>query len=72
MEIELLTASQVANILGTSEWFIYKHRKLFAGIKIAGVVRFEKSMVMEVLHERLQASREVSIRLGNERSANHR
>ena len=42
--MEFLTAEEIAKILRTSVWFVYQHRKLFGGMKIGGVVRFDKEI----------------------------
>lgn len=49
--MEFLTAEEVAKILRTSVWFVYQHRKLFGGIKIGGVVRFDKEIFEAKLEE---------------------
>jgi hypothetical protein len=69
--MELLTAEEVAAILKTSPWFVYNNRSLLGGIKIKGVVRFEKSIVMEVLNGLLSTSREMALRFSEERSEVH-
>jgi hypothetical protein len=70
--MEFLTAEEVANILRTSVWFVYQHRKLFGGVKIGGVVRFDKEIfetrMKEVMNiDSLPASSKMEIRLLEER-----
>jgi hypothetical protein len=67
--MEFLTAKQVADILQVSEFFVYQNRQLFGGVKFGRVVRFEKQLFEEVLNDHLQTSRQVAVRLLEERSA---
>jgi hypothetical protein len=71
--MNFLTAEEIAKILRTSVWFVYEHRKLFGGIKIGKVVRFDKeifeSKIKEVMsNDSLPASGEMAVRLLEERS----
>lgn len=61
--MEFLTAKDVAKLLNASEWFVYKHYKLFGGVKLGKLLRFEKSTLEVILDDRLQASREMALRL---------
>ncbi len=65
--MEFLTAKEVAEILKTSEHFVYKHYEMFGGVKLGRILRFEKSIFEEVMHGVLSSSREVSVRLLEER-----
>ena len=65
--MEFLTAKDVAKIIKCSEWFVYQNRQLFGGIKIGKVVRFEKQTIEEILYERNKMSKEMAIRLLDER-----
>jgi len=72
--MELLTAEEVAKILRTSVWFVYQHRQLFGGIKIGGVVRFDKvifeSRIKEVMNvDSLPAPCKMEVRLLEERDS---
>ncbi|HNY50310.1 MAG TPA: hypothetical protein PLV50_03035 [Smithella sp.] len=72
--MEFLTAEEIAKILRTSVWFVYQHRKLFGGLKIGGVVRFDKEIfetkVKEVMKiDSISAPCEMEIRLLEERDS---
>jgi hypothetical protein len=72
--MEFLTAEEVAKILRTSVWFVYQHRELFGGIKIGGVVRFDKeifeSRMKEVMKiDSLPPPGKMEIRLLEERDS---
>jgi len=72
--MEFLTAEEVAKILRTSVWFVYQHRKLFGGMKIGGVVRFDKEIfetrMKEVMDsDSLPAPSKMEIRLLEERDS---
>jgi hypothetical protein len=59
--MEFLTAKEIAELLKVSEWFVYQNREMFAGIKIGKIIRFDKQTTMEVLYERIRASKEVAL-----------
>lgn len=40
--VEIMTVKEVARVIRASQSFIYKRYKEFGGIKIAGIIRFNK------------------------------
>jgi len=72
--MEFLTAEEVAKKLRCSVWFAYQHRRIFGGIKIGKLVRFDKEIFESKLkevnnHELLSAPGEVEVRLLEEQSS---
>ncbi len=65
--MNIITAKDVAELLKVSEWFVYKHYSVLGGFKIQGVVRFEESLVLEAINERIKDSRQVAVRCDEKR-----
>jgi hypothetical protein len=65
--LELLTAEEVAQILKSSLWFVYKRYKELGGFKIGGLVRFDKEQlfknIKEVIQDAVPTSRQMDVRL---------
>lgn len=51
IDMELLTAIDIAKIIKASKWFVYKHYKSLGGFKIGGLIRFEKEAFFNKLKE---------------------
>lgn len=43
-EMEIMTVKMVAQMIKASPAFVYKHYKALGGVKIAGIVRFNKKL----------------------------
>jgi hypothetical protein len=72
--MEFLTAEEIAQQLRCSVWFVYQNRRIFGGIKIGKLVRFDKeifeSKIREVKdNDLLSAPREMALRLLEEQSS---
>ena len=65
--MDLLTAKEVAIILKASESYVYQNKALFGGMKLGGVIRFDKEVffkkLQEAAHGTEEASREMAIRV---------
>ena len=49
-----LTAEEIAQQLRCSVWFVYQNRRIFGGIKIGKLVRFDKEIFESKLKEVMQ------------------
>jgi excisionase family DNA binding protein len=49
--IELMTVEEVAKILRSSKWFIYKNADMFGGVRFGKLIRFPKETFETKLKE---------------------
>ncbi|RJR18182.1 MAG: DNA-binding protein [Nitrospiraceae bacterium] len=60
--MEFLTVKEVAKLLNISESYVYKNYGMFGGVRFGRTVRFEKTVLEEILNGYLEASREMACR----------